>query len=247
MQPQQHKPVAKNVLNAAKRYALQAGADLQRFDSEQFERLAHIDDWQVWNDLLEEYCVRRFDLFAEWMLFASVSPDPLALNPLYEKYLLHTINQGMRPWLSEVLEGLRADIREEVTSRINLRVTARKLYWLAQAKNRLLAQALIVSEKREETRPTAQPLPELPPKVSDLSVMFQDAKLAARQAEIASLAWEHGMKRAAIARRLNLDWSTVDESLKSSQRRINFANIKGKAAAHQARHDPEKLSRSPRR
>jgi len=85
MPPQQHKPLPKSVLNAAKRYALQAGADLHRFDSEQFERLVHVDDWQVWNHRLEEYCVRRFDLFAEWMLIASVSPDPFVINPLYEE------------------------------------------------------------------------------------------------------------------------------------------------------------------
>ena len=97
-----------------------------------------------------------------------------------KKYLLHAINQGMRPWLAEVLEGLRADIREEVTSRIDLRVTARKLYWLAEAKNRLLARALIVTEKNEEAQPSTQPLPELPPRVRDLSVMFQDAKLVWR-------------------------------------------------------------------
>jgi hypothetical protein len=61
----------------------------------------------------------------------------------------------------------------------------------------------------------------LPEKQHDLSELFDDAKLAPRQRQIASLAWEHGMKIGDIAQWLNLHRSTVDESLKGAQRRTN--------------------------
>ena len=61
----------------------------------------------------------------------------------------------------------------------------------------------------------------LPDKQRDFSELFDDAKLAPRQRQIASLAWERGMKIGDIANRLNLHRSTVDESLKGAQRRTN--------------------------
>ena len=68
--------------------------------------------------------------------------------------------------------------------------------------------------------PKRRALPSLPAKTVDLTKYFDEAKLADRQRECMSLKCEYGFSAYAIAKRLNLHISTVNESLASGEKRI---------------------------
>ena len=228
-----------NALEAVERYATEVSSELHRFDSQFFDQFSDASDWQTQLALLEAYCLSRFDLMAEQMLFLSVSPDAVAINPLYEKCLNRVSEEKFLPFLSTVLNPLRADLREDVISRINLKLTAKKLTWLAEAKTAQLLRHSTVARNAKGLilEPSPKPtkaLGKLPPKGRDLSELFAQARLAPRQMEIAALAFEHEMTRSQIARRLGLNWKTVDESLAGAKNRIARVNGKTKADAKRA-------------
>ena len=91
-----------------------------------------IDDW---TNGLEEYVLQRFDLCADQVLWVSDSPDPIAINPLFGGYLDKFEDRAVAH-ASEVLKCLRSDLREDAISKIALKLSARKLVWLAEAKQR---------------------------------------------------------------------------------------------------------------
>jgi len=57
----------------------------------------------------------------------------------------------------------------------------------------------------------------------DYSRFFIDAKLTDKQRLVASLRWEHGLSVLAIAKRLRLHKSTIEEHLALAQRKLDFA------------------------
>lgn len=85
-------------------------------------------------DLLERYCLGRFDLMADRLLITSVSVGSISINPQYEAYL-DAVQQRVAGFAEHVLQALRADVREEILSRIRLKLSSRKLYWLREATN----------------------------------------------------------------------------------------------------------------
>jgi DNA-binding NarL/FixJ family response regulator len=136
---------------------------------------------------------------------------------------------------------VRDDIRDDIVSRIKLKLGAKKLHWLADA-NRRHTNEIETQEhniKKSPDKPAKPVEGKLPPKRRDLTRMFGDAKLTDRQTEIASLAWEYGLSKVQIARRLGRDRKTIDESLASSQKRIDRGRMKTKSAAKQAKFDPD--------
>ena len=230
-----------HLLRKVERYAAEMKAELERFDSRFLAEFADTSDWRVGFDLLESYHSGRFDLIAEWLLFLSVAPDSGFINPLYENYLSLVIEEKSLPHLLTAQRPVRDDIRDDIVSRIKLKLEAKKLHWLADA-NRRHANEIETQERNIKKSPDKPAKPvegKLPPKSHDLSGMFADTKLTGRQAEIASLAWERGLSKVQIARRLGRDPKTIDESLASSQRRIDIARMKTKSAAKRAKFDPD--------
>lgn len=229
------------VLRKVERYAAEMKAELERFDSRFLAEFADTSDWRVGFDWLESYHLGRFDLIAEWLLFLSVAPDSGFINPLYENYLSRVIEEKSLPHLLTALNPVRDNIRDDVVSRIKLKLEARKLHWLADANRRHASETETQKGtiKRSPDKPAKPVEDNLPPKVSNLGEMFADAKLTTRQTEIASLAWEHGLSIVEIARRLGRDRKTIDESLASSQKRIDRGRMKTKSAAKRAKLDPD--------
>ena len=118
-------------------HVLRAAAEVQRLDSEFHARVAEapwstIDEWA---NGLEEYMLKRFDLCADQLLWVSDSPDPIAVNALFGGYLDKFEDRAVA-YASEVLQCLRSDLREDAISKIALKLSARKLLWLAEAKQR---------------------------------------------------------------------------------------------------------------
>ena len=85
-------------------------------------------------DLLERYCLGRFDLLAGQMLPGSVSTDPTSVNARYESYL-ESLQQKGQEFPRTVLRALRSEVREEIVSRIALKLSSRKLHWMREAIN----------------------------------------------------------------------------------------------------------------
>jgi predicted DNA-binding protein (UPF0251 family) len=81
----------------------------------------------------------------------------------------------------------------------------------------------------------------LPQKKGDFSHLFDGAKLTAKQKEVASLAWEYGLKPPEIANRLNVDRKTIHDHLSAAKRRINQATSNERSAKKRAVTNPEKL------
>jgi hypothetical protein len=236
-----HSPLDASIKQTIARYAVQTRRELKSLDRDFFEHFANVTDFRELLIVLERYILERFDLMAEHLLFAAYSSDAGSVNPLYEEYLERVITEKIRPYVKGVLKGLRADLRHDVTSRLDLLLTAKKSKWIAEALRRK-EEAL-----RAESTPSPTAVlrkraknPELPPKSVDMTEIFLDSQLAPRQAEIASLAWERGMKRAPIARHLGLNWKTVDESLQRAKLRIDRTRSFGKAVRKRATHNPEK-------
>ncbi|MGA2904619.1 MAG: hypothetical protein ABSD98_12355 [Candidatus Korobacteraceae bacterium] len=61
----------------------------------------------------------------------------------------------------------------------------------------------------------------IPGETGQYSELFDNARLAPRQRQVASLTWEHEMEPGQIARRLRLHRTTVDESLESAKRKMD--------------------------
>jgi hypothetical protein len=125
------------VLRDLGQHVLRAAAEVQRLDSEFHARVAEAQ-WSTideWANGLEEYLLKRFDLCADQLLWVSDSPDPMAINALFGGYLDKFEDRAVA-YASEVLQCLRSDLREDAISKIALKLSARKLLWLAEAKQR---------------------------------------------------------------------------------------------------------------
>jgi hypothetical protein len=119
-----------HIREAIERYSLEAHADVQQLDSAFQARFADAD-WQTGLALIENYSVERFDLMAERLL-------PLTIHTISDQYL--DLLEGMVfKFLLVALKPLRLDLREDVYSRIRLKLGSRKLWWSAKAKRRYLA------------------------------------------------------------------------------------------------------------
>jgi hypothetical protein len=101
--------------------------ELDRAFQEKFAETASID-------LLEKYCLERFDLMASQLLIGSISPDPTSVNLKYESYL-DTLQQKGREFVRTVLNAMRSEVRDDIVSRISLKLSSRKLHWLREAIN----------------------------------------------------------------------------------------------------------------
>ena len=82
----------------------------------------------------EEYMLKRFDLCADQLLWVSDSPDPMAINALFGGYLDKFEDRALAH-ACEVLH-VYALMYGDAISRIALKLSARKLLWLAEAKQR---------------------------------------------------------------------------------------------------------------
>lgn len=78
-----------------------------------------------WANGLEEYMLKRFDLCADQLLWASDSPDPMAINALFGGYLDKFEDRAVA-YASEVWQCQRSDLREDAISKIDLKLSARK-------------------------------------------------------------------------------------------------------------------------
>lgn len=78
-----------------------------------------------------------------------------------------------------------------------------------------------VSSNRTVTR-------KLPPKTSDLSEYFDQAKLTDKQREAISLKFEYDLPVAEIARRLGIGRKTVDEHIEAAKKKIDVARHRQK-------------------
>jgi hypothetical protein len=115
---------------ALSRLSLECRGEVLEFDKvfqEKFAETASLD-------LLEKYCLGRFDLCADQLLIVSNSADPTSLNPQYQSYL-DILQQKGRAFLTNALRTMRFDVREEIISRIALKLSSRKLHWLREAIN----------------------------------------------------------------------------------------------------------------
>ncbi len=122
------------VLEALQRLALPLQADLNQFDSAFQQRLADAADGPEFALLLEQYCLERFDLCAASFPWLALSQNPGAINPEYERRL-HIMEEKSLRFLTEVLESTRADIREDIRTRVALKLSARILGLLAEARH----------------------------------------------------------------------------------------------------------------
>ncbi len=131
-----HRRVPPSVQRAARSYGLLANSQLQQLTGDFHQRLADADA-QSSVGLIRDYCVERFSLVAELRLPLSVSKDPGAINPRYESEL-GLAEQKFRKELSVALRPFPLERRKRLRADILLRVHARKLHWLAEAKRRHL-------------------------------------------------------------------------------------------------------------
>jgi hypothetical protein len=113
------------------RYALEMHAELQQLDSDFQARFADAK-WPENLELLKEHCLQRFNRQGEAMLPASVSSDATSINPLYALLLDKAIEKTLE-FLSKVLQNSRPDMKADVISWVDLKLSSRKLYWLACA------------------------------------------------------------------------------------------------------------------
>jgi hypothetical protein len=120
------------VRDAVERIALAHQAELNQFDSVCMQRLA-VADASAFRPLLEQYCLERFDLCAAFCAPFAISQSPTAINPGYERYLRLFEKRSLN-WLTQVLKHSRSDIREDMQTRVALKLSARILGLLAEAK-----------------------------------------------------------------------------------------------------------------
>ena len=144
------------------RARLELKVDLEEFDAEFFERFADAQ-WPASRTLLEEYCVNRFNRGAKDMLVFSQSPDPTAINPLYEQHLDHII-KDTKAFLNRVLVHVSSALRNDVITKVMLKLGGRKLSWLARAKRDHLQRtdsgaADIARRARQELETFPKPAP----------------------------------------------------------------------------------------
>jgi hypothetical protein len=126
-------PGARAVLG---RFALTVRSDLQQLDGAFQEQIADAG-WPANIELIKKYCVERFEICAESLLFTTVSTEPTMLNPQYEQFLEASINKT-RDFLSKVLCNLPAGTQSDLSSWINIKLGGRKKWWLGYAGKRHL-------------------------------------------------------------------------------------------------------------
>ena len=119
----------------AERIGVELSAELNRLNGQFLDQFADALAWQTQVALLEGNCVSMLDLVAESLLPFSVSADPAAINPIYQQVLERIIEGKIFPFFSGATKPLRADLRDDATSRITLKLDACKLKWLAHAKS----------------------------------------------------------------------------------------------------------------
>jgi len=157
-----------DLVSDLERHALRCQADLHKLDSEFQTRFATADAaGQL--QLLEDYCVRRFNLLAEWTfpVAAAKNAGPARLS-LYERLLLDARNAALH-WLDTIL-GLDsvlgwgpADVRDECRSRVALLIEGHRNRWRGKVKETHLERlppsppvrhpnAAVIKRRRERVR-----------------------------------------------------------------------------------------------
>ncbi len=188
-----YQDVPQQVRQLVERSALEIRAELQQLDSDYQSRFADAKRPEGL-ELLKQYCLERFDSCAQALLFTSVSSDAASINPLYEQCLGMAEEKTINFWTT-VLQDFPPHAREDVMSWVNLKLSSRKLHWLADAARRHLKshpapvidmQSIAglhargnLSKPEEATK-----LPELPPR---FQTAFESEK-ARRELEYATRA-----------------------------------------------------------
>jgi hypothetical protein len=113
------------------RYALEEHATLQQLDSDFQARFADAKSPESL-ELLKGHCLERFNHHGQAMLLTSVSSDATSINPLYALLLDKAIEKTLE-FLSTALQNLPPDVKADVISWVDLKLSSRKLYWLAYA------------------------------------------------------------------------------------------------------------------
>jgi hypothetical protein len=80
--------------------------------------------------LVERYFLARFDLFASQLLSVA-SPATTHGEAHYERYL-NEFYEMERAQLRRLLPEMRSDVREEIISRISLKLSGRRSHWLRE-------------------------------------------------------------------------------------------------------------------
>jgi len=115
----------------AQHYANERHAELLELDSNYQARIADAK-WPEILEVYKQYCLERFEHHALALLPTSASTDAASINPLYSEYL-DKIDENIREFLSTALKHLRPEMSGNVISWVNLKLSSRKLYWLAHA------------------------------------------------------------------------------------------------------------------
>jgi len=126
-----HNDLPQAVREFAGHYALERRAELQQLDSNYQARIADAK-WPETIELIKQYCLDRFDHHGEAFLFTSGSSDATSINPAYAQHL-ETAEEKTVEFLSTALQNYPPDVRQDVTSWVNLKLSSRKLHWLARA------------------------------------------------------------------------------------------------------------------
>ena len=97
-----------------------------------------------------------------------------------------------------------------------------------------------VKELRQQPRNRAK-IKRLPKKKRDFSRYFDEAKLTAKQRQVASLTLEHELKPTEIANWLKVDRKTIHEHLAAALRKFDQTRSNEKSSKNRAKTNPEKL------
>jgi hypothetical protein len=111
---------------AVSRLSLEHRAETLELDTIFQEKLAETGSL----DLVERYFLARFDLFASQLLSVA-SPATTHGEAHYERYL-NEFYEMERAQLRRLLPEMRSDVREEIISRISLKLSGRRSHWLRE-------------------------------------------------------------------------------------------------------------------
>jgi hypothetical protein len=159
------------VVREVARNALERHAELQELDSDCAARFADAK-WPEDLEIIKQHCIERYDHQGKTFLFTSVSSDATAINPAYAQYL-EAAEEKTLEFLTIALQNCPPNVKADVISWINLKLSSRKLYWLAHATREHLESypapgidVLSVAELQVRGNPSAAAVsanPEQPP------------------------------------------------------------------------------------
>jgi hypothetical protein len=125
------KDLPPHVRQMAERHALEITAEMQRLDAKFHMEFADTK-WPASRRLLERYCVKRFDVAARLLLPLSASQDPAAIHPAYAGALA-ALEEQTTKFLGDALKPVDAETRQDIITKVALKLSGRRLSWVREA------------------------------------------------------------------------------------------------------------------